>query len=297
MMLTNCQEIYVQLPKFLFANYAYRKLSLAAKVAYALLRDRLKLSSERGWRGENGEVFCIFTNEELMAELNLSEHTVIKVKRELIKAKLLRQERIGVNQPNHLYLPQPKLTAQDVYVAIKDKTAKTPVKQPAAKPVSRRKPQVKLDFSQDNYSQAEVWAQNKDLLHKSGQFMTQLDAQHSYLLDQAGTELLGKWCQTPAQLSRLVGVILGAKKQVATQLQELGKEAVLEFDSPYAGEQGKDLKHQLTLTLQKYFNAIRRAEDDPNRQPIRNHQQYLYRTMVNFFDCYANEQLQAEQAR
>jgi hypothetical protein len=113
------------------------------------------------------------------------------------------------------------------------------------------------------------------------------------LLDKAGTELLGKWCQTPAQLSKIVGVILGAKKQVSQQLQSLGYRDVLDFDSGYQqGKGNQDLKHQLTLTLQKYFNAIRRAEDDPSRTPIRNHQQYLYRTMVNFFDYYANECLQ-----
>ena len=38
------QERFYQLPKVFFTNEIYKKLSLEAKVAYSILRDRLELS-------------------------------------------------------------------------------------------------------------------------------------------------------------------------------------------------------------------------------------------------------------
>jgi hypothetical protein len=165
----NYQTIYFQLPAFLFNNYAYRKLGLSAKVTYALLQDRLKLSRQRHWQDEKGDVFIIFTNQELMDVLGLSEHTVIKIKQELTRFKLLRQKRMGINQPNRLYLPEPNLTPTDIYLP--NHTEKTEIaSQPPVKtqPNVRRRPVKKsgdLDFSQANFDSAEIAAQNKELLH------------------------------------------------------------------------------------------------------------------------------------
>ncbi len=49
--------------KSIFTNEKYMKLSNNAKIAYALLKDRLELSIKNNWFDENGDIFFIFTNE------------------------------------------------------------------------------------------------------------------------------------------------------------------------------------------------------------------------------------------
>nr|WP_252555629.1 replication initiator protein A [Staphylococcus aureus] len=39
------------------------QLSNDAKIAYALLKDRLELLIKNNWFDENGDIFFIFTNE------------------------------------------------------------------------------------------------------------------------------------------------------------------------------------------------------------------------------------------
>ena len=100
-------ETYYQLPKVLFSNIKYKKLSNDAKVAYALLKDRFNYSVQNNWVDEDDNLYFIFTNEELMEMLDSGNQKVIKIKKELQTSELLFQKRMGVNKPNRLYLLRP----------------------------------------------------------------------------------------------------------------------------------------------------------------------------------------------
>ncbi|MCI1290184.1 MAG: hypothetical protein LKG31_01135 [Lactobacillus sp.] len=78
-------------------------------------------------------------------------------------------------------------------------------------------------------------------------------------------------------------------------MEQIGRAEILEFDSPYA-EQGsaQTLKFAITAALHKFFNAVRQAEDDPHKTPIRQQEKYLYTVMLNAFHQYAHQQLQLE---
>lgn len=280
------QAIFFQIPKFLFFNYRYRKLSLGAKLMYMLLKDRQQLSIKRQWRDQAGEVYFIFSNQELGDMLGLSEHTIIKHKRELERCRLLRQVRQGLNKPNRLYLLSPELTAADVYAQTQQKQQKPKT---AVKPKRNLR---RLNFSRKNYSDQTIAEQNRLLLKQKAKFVQDHD-----LLNEEGTRLLSQWCQTPAQHHQLVGVILGAKKQAQADLQQIGRADLLEFDSPYA-EKGSDqqLKFAMTKALHKFFNAVRQAEDNPHQPPICNQEKYLYTVMINAFHRFAHQQLELELA-
>lgn len=285
------QPIFMRLPKFLFTHGQYQRLSPGAKLAYALLSDRRQLSVKGNWRTENFEIFLIYPNQELAAKLGVSEHTAIKYKRELERCHLLKQERRGLNQPNRLILLKPALHPQDVYCPVaKNKAIK--VKATKSQPSQTEPQSAKLDFSKQHYQPRQIAQQNQTLLHSAHKFMLQGGQQASFILNEEGTRLLGQWCQTPAQLHHLVGIILGAKKRVQVQLQALGQADLLDFDDPYqATGSNQELQIGLTMTLHKFFNAVRRAEDDPGARPIANQEAYLAQAMVNFFDRYANEKL------
>ncbi|RHW55076.1 plasmid replication initiation protein [Lactobacillus bombicola] len=108
---------FYQLPKVFFTKHSrYANLSLQAAVAFSFLQDRLNYSIRNNWCDENGAIYFIFTNEELCKTLKIkSKATVIKIKKELEKFDLLEQKRMGLNQPNRLYLLHPVVTAEDVY--------------------------------------------------------------------------------------------------------------------------------------------------------------------------------------
>ena len=109
------REKFYQLPKVFFTNEKYMQLSNDAKIAYALLKDRLELSIKNNWFDDNGDIFFIFTNEKLKAILNCHDGKLTKIKKELSKNNLLEQVRCGQGRPNKLYLMNPEVTKEDVY--------------------------------------------------------------------------------------------------------------------------------------------------------------------------------------
>ena len=69
-----------------------------------LLFGRLELSIKNGWHDRDGNVFQYYTNEQLMVDLNSSEKTIIKFKKELKDVGLLKEVRQGNNLPNRIYI-------------------------------------------------------------------------------------------------------------------------------------------------------------------------------------------------
>ncbi|MEB6067587.1 replication initiator protein A [Staphylococcus arlettae] len=97
------QNFYM-LHKVLFINEKYKKLSDSAKVTYAILNDRVSLSIKNNWIDQNGDIYFIFTNENLQEVLDKSKNTITKIKKELQEVGLLEQVKTGFNRPNKLYL-------------------------------------------------------------------------------------------------------------------------------------------------------------------------------------------------
>lgn len=100
----------------------YKHLSSDAKLAYMVLKDRLEYSLRNNWVDEEGHVYFIFTNQELMDLFNCSKGKVIKIKAELESIGLLAQKQMGFNpktkknEPNRLYLSKLDVKATDVYL-------------------------------------------------------------------------------------------------------------------------------------------------------------------------------------
>ena len=114
--------LFFQFPKALMYGQQYRKLSDTAKLAYMVLKDRLEYSLRNHWIDEEGHVYFIFTNQELMDLFNCSKGKLANVKKELEKAGLLYQKAMhfnpqtGKNEPNRLYLAELDMQSTDVYL-------------------------------------------------------------------------------------------------------------------------------------------------------------------------------------
>ncbi len=96
---------FYQLPKELFSNPKYSTTtSIGTKIAYAFLLDRLELSKINNWVNGKGEVYLIFTREELMKELCISKVTVTNIFKELNKVGLIFEQKQGQGNPNLIYI-------------------------------------------------------------------------------------------------------------------------------------------------------------------------------------------------
>ncbi|HDT6947475.1 TPA: replication initiator protein A [Staphylococcus aureus] len=106
---------FTKLYKFLFEDPTFNALPAKAKLLYALISERQSLSKanakQHGIQSQfidnEGRLFSIYTNQELMTKLNMSKPTVIKLKKQLIEFGLLEDVRLGNNQPNRLYPKKP----------------------------------------------------------------------------------------------------------------------------------------------------------------------------------------------
>lgn len=95
---------FFKFPKPFIYDEKYKSLSNHAKLLYMLLFGRLELSIKNGWHDQDGNVFQYYTNEQLMVDLNSSEKTIIKFKKELKDVGLLKEVRQGNNLPNRIYI-------------------------------------------------------------------------------------------------------------------------------------------------------------------------------------------------
>lgn len=104
---------HLQMPRWLFTESRYMALSLEAKVAYTFLLNRFQLSRMNDWVNEEGEVFIVFTRESLAAEMQVSYRKAIDSFKELVKAQLIWEKRLGRGRPNQIYLAAVQLTEEE----------------------------------------------------------------------------------------------------------------------------------------------------------------------------------------
>lgn len=98
---------FYQLPKFLFEDEYFSKMSTDAKVMYSLLKDRFELSRSNNWIDKSNNIYLLYTNKQLCSILQYAEPKIIKLKKELEKYNLILNERQGLNKPNRIYFLEP----------------------------------------------------------------------------------------------------------------------------------------------------------------------------------------------
>lgn len=95
---------FYKLPKALFLCANLQKLSIEAKILYALMLDRTCLSIKNKWVDDLGRVFIYFTIEDSCEILGKSYSRVSKVMVELEKSKLITRKRQGQGKPSKIYV-------------------------------------------------------------------------------------------------------------------------------------------------------------------------------------------------
>ncbi|SNG42862.1 replication initiator protein [Streptococcus pneumoniae] len=72
-------ELIITLPKLLFESERYKNMKLEVKVVYSVLKDRLELSLSKGWIDEDGAIYLIYSNSNLMALLGCSKSKLLSM--------------------------------------------------------------------------------------------------------------------------------------------------------------------------------------------------------------------------
>ena len=100
----NLKFPHIQMPKALLEGEQYRGLSPGAKILYALMLDRMRLSRKNEWYDDDGNVFIYFTLDDIMMRLHISRGTATKYKKELLEAGLIRFVAKGKADPHRMYV-------------------------------------------------------------------------------------------------------------------------------------------------------------------------------------------------
>ena len=98
------QFAFYRIPKVLFTDNRFQKISTEGKVLYGLLLDRVSLSRENGWIDEEGRVYIIFTLNAIRQAMNCAEKSAIKYLTELEDFGLIERSRQGLGKPAIIYV-------------------------------------------------------------------------------------------------------------------------------------------------------------------------------------------------
>ena len=98
------QFSFVRIPRIMLTEASFQTLSLASKVLYGVLLDRMSLSMKNNWFDEDSRVYIIYQIGEIQEDLGLTKRKAMDLLSELEDFGLLEKKRRGHGLPNILYV-------------------------------------------------------------------------------------------------------------------------------------------------------------------------------------------------
>ena len=103
------QFSFYKIPKLLFTEEYFKRISVEAKVLYGLMLDRMSLSMKNQWLDEDGKAYIYYSLEDIMDALGCSNKKAISIMKELdtdAGIGLIEKKRQGQGKPTMIYLKQ-----------------------------------------------------------------------------------------------------------------------------------------------------------------------------------------------
>lgn len=98
------QYTFYRIPKVLFTDPGFRRITADAKILYGLMLDRMGLSIRNGWLDKQERVFIYFTLEETMDAMCCGHNKAVSLFTELDKVGLIERKKQGQGRPTKIYV-------------------------------------------------------------------------------------------------------------------------------------------------------------------------------------------------
>lgn len=98
------QFSFIRIPRLIIKDPAFAVLSVYAKMLYAVLLDRMSLSTKNGWFDDENRVYIIYPVTEAQDDLGIGKKKAMEVMTELVEFGLLEKKRRGQGLPSILYV-------------------------------------------------------------------------------------------------------------------------------------------------------------------------------------------------
>ncbi len=101
------QFVFYRVPKILFKDKRFSKISSDAKLLYSLFLDRMSLSRKNGLIDEEKRVYIYFSIEEIQEEFGVASQKATKMIAELDDVKgcgLIHRKKQGQGKPTKIYV-------------------------------------------------------------------------------------------------------------------------------------------------------------------------------------------------
>ena len=95
---------FYRIPKSLFTEAEFERLSTDAKILYGLLLDRVGLSKKNAWMDEAGRVYVYFTIKNVKQALGCQNTKACALLKELEEFGLIERKRQGLCKPTIIYV-------------------------------------------------------------------------------------------------------------------------------------------------------------------------------------------------
>lgn len=103
------QYSFYKIPKLLFTEAYFKKISVEAKVLYGLMLDRMSLSVKNQWLDPEGRAYVYYSLDDIMDALGCSNKKAISIMKELDTESgigLIEKKRQGQGKPTMIYVKQ-----------------------------------------------------------------------------------------------------------------------------------------------------------------------------------------------
>ena len=284
------RQRFLMLPAGLAYGELYETLSTDSKFAWTILNDRAKLSKRNGWFDEDGSIYFIFNNIDLVKILKMSEPKVIKIKKELVEYGLLEQKRLGRGLPNRLYLFEPVLTESDIHLMLKensDNTENLDITQNLNILSSRTKNSLVLELNNFKANNNKYINNNINNINESAKAESNIElSTNQYFkksklltdfrimgIPESVTNELYRAIGDTEKISYICGVIFQAKRYVSNQTNH----------EIYLEELSEDNFKELTKCI------LRALKKDLTENTVEKFDRYLFVTIQKFFENYVLE--------
>ena len=145
------QYSFFSIPKVLFTNPVYRKVSDTAKILYSVLLSRNALSQRNGWIDKQNRSYIIFTIEEIKETLCCGNSKAVKALNELVSIGLIEKCRRGQGLPTIIYVKNFATISADK----QDKKQENKPAKPAAAPADKAVKKPRLFAGSSDFRKSE----------------------------------------------------------------------------------------------------------------------------------------------